>query len=376
MIMKDNGFDLNIRWHFADGGKYAFAFIALFAFLIIIYANSFQGTWQFDDTVNILENKNVSLQTLDWPAVKKTFYGMGTDKISRPLSYFSFAMNYYFDELNIIGYHVVNFLIHYLASVFLFLFIHRTLNLPKLQERYGPISYSTALLATFFWATSPVQVTAVTYIVQRMASMAGLFYIMAMYFYLKGRTANRQSRSIIYFGLCAVSAAFSISTKENAVLLPVSIWLYDLLLIQGATRQSLIRNLKIFAPLILIMAVIGLWYIDIKSILSGAAYGNRPFTLMERLLTEPGTFVVDNGASTFIPLWNYMLENNAVALLKASGRRIFVHCVITGGQALADTLSGFAQLAQTTGERNIVLWVNEYFGRVERDGRALHELPV
>jgi hypothetical protein len=98
--------------------------------------------------------------------------------------------------------------------------------------------------------------------------------------------------------------------------------------------------------------------------------------LMESLLTESGTFIVDNGASTFIPLWNYMLENNAVALLKSSGRRIFLHCVLTGGQALADTLSGFARLAQTTGERNIVLWVNEYFGRVERDGRALSELPV
>ncbi len=98
--------------------------------------------------------------------------------------------------------------------------------------------------------------------------------------------------------------------------------------------------------------------------------------LMESLLTESGTFIVDNGASTFIPLWNYMLENNALALLKASGRRIFVHCVVTGGQALADTLSGFARLAQTTGDRNIVLWVNEYFGRVERDGRGLSDLPV
>jgi hypothetical protein len=98
--------------------------------------------------------------------------------------------------------------------------------------------------------------------------------------------------------------------------------------------------------------------------------------LMESLLTESGTFIVDNGASTFIPLWNYMLQNNAVALLKSSGRRVFLHCVLTGGQVLADTLSGFARLAQTTGERNIVLWVNEYFGRVERDGRTLSELPV
>jgi hypothetical protein len=65
-----------------------------------------------------------------------------------------------------------------------------------------------------------------------------------------------------------------------------------------------------------------------------------------------------------------------MGLLKENGRRVYVHCVITGGQALADTLSGFARLAQTSEGRNIVLWVNEYFGRVERDGRALHELPV
>ena len=98
--------------------------------------------------------------------------------------------------------------------------------------------------------------------------------------------------------------------------------------------------------------------------------------LMESLLTETGTFIVDNGASTFIPLWNYILENNAMALLKDSRRKLYVHCVITGGQALADTLSGFARLAQTSEDHSIVLWINEYFGRIERDGRQLHEMPV
>src|SRR5260370_5525280 len=65
--------------------------------------------------------------------------------------------------------------------------------------------------------------------------------------------------------------------------------------------------------------------------------------LMESLLTESGTFIVDNGASTFIPLGNYMLENNAVALLNAAGRRIFLPCVLPGGQALADTLTCLAR---------------------------------
>jgi CO dehydrogenase maturation factor len=87
-------------------------------------------------------------------------------------------------------------------------------------------------------------------------------------------------------------------------------------------------------------------------------------SLMERFLMEESTtFVVDNGASTFLPLWHYLLENSALDYLRQNGRRVYVHTVITGGQALLDTLNGFHELAQTTEERNIVVWVNEYFGR-------------
>jgi hypothetical protein len=100
-------------------------------------------------------------------------------------------------------------------------------------------------------------------------------------------------------------------------------------------------------------------------------------TLMERFLTEDGaTFVVDNGASTFLPLWHYLLENSALDYLRQEGRRVYVHTVITGGQALIDTLNGFNELAQTTQERNIVVWINEYFGRVEADGKKFSEMAA
>lgn len=98
--------------------------------------------------------------------------------------------------------------------------------------------------------------------------------------------------------------------------------------------------------------------------------------LMEILLTEEGTFVVDNGASTFIPLWHYLLENSAVEMFRQAGRELFVHTVITGGQALGDTLKGFAQIAETTSEPNIIVWVNEYFGRVEHEGKPATELKA
>jgi hypothetical protein len=98
--------------------------------------------------------------------------------------------------------------------------------------------------------------------------------------------------------------------------------------------------------------------------------------LMERFLTESGTFVVDTGASTFIPLWHYLLENHALDYLRERGKRVFIHSVITGGQSLNDTLGGFEQLAETTQEKNIVVWLNEYFGAVLQDGSSFRDMAV
>ena len=98
--------------------------------------------------------------------------------------------------------------------------------------------------------------------------------------------------------------------------------------------------------------------------------------LMETILTTDGIFVVDNGASTFIPMWNYILENNVLGLLRGAGKQLFVHTVITGGQALAHTLQGFEQLAATTSDRSIVVWINEYFGPVEGDGKEFPDMAV
>lgn len=99
--------------------------------------------------------------------------------------------------------------------------------------------------------------------------------------------------------------------------------------------------------------------------------------LMERFLKNDAcTFVVDNGASTFLPLWHYLLENNALDYLREHNRHVYVHTVVTGGQALLDTLNGFHELAQTTQTKNIVLWVNEYFGRIEANGKKLSEMTA
>ena len=287
IINKQNGFDLHLTWSVPAIKKYVFAFTTLFFCLLIIYGNSLNGAWIFDDEPHIVKNKCVHLKTLDWESFEKSFYGLDQRSISRPVSYLTFGVNYYFGQLNPFGYHIVNLFIHFFSGIFLFLFIFRTLNLSRLKAEYGSSSYAIALLSTLFWAANPVHVTAVTYIVQRMASMAGMFYIMGMYFYVLGRTNEAFWKKTVFFVLSVLSAMLAVGSKENAVLLPASIYLYDLLLIQGISRETLIKNLK-YCILPVVIAVSGtmLFFIDVSSLLELHGYSKWVFSMWERVLTE------------------------------------------------------------------------------------------
>ena len=284
MLTKENGFELPLKWTFPDANKYAFAFISLFVILIIIYSNSFQGAFQFDDIPNIVENQNIQINNLDFDSLKQALYDHN-GKLNRPLAYFSFGINYYFSEFDLFGFHLVNFIIHYLTAIFLFLFIFKTLHLPIFKNEYTVNAYNIALLSAVFWAISPMHVTAVTYIVQRMASMAGLFYIISMYFYLLGRTEPMRGRQIWFFAVTLFCALLSFASKQNAIMLPVSIVLYDLLLIQGVNKSFTKRNLVIAGLPLIFLALLLFWRLDFSAILG--SYEGRSFTLAERLLTQP-----------------------------------------------------------------------------------------
>lgn len=269
-----------------DLNKVIAAFITLFLSLLIIYSNSFRGEWHFDDFVNIVENPNIRISSFEFSEIKKCLYGVEQERLLRPLSYLSFALNYKFGGMDVFGFHVVNFIIHYLASIFLFLFIYKALQLPRLNDRYKNTAYPAALLATLFWALNPVWVTSVTYIVQRMASLAGLFYIMSMYFYLKGRTAENPVSSILFLGLCMICGLAAVFSKENAMMIPVSILLFDLLLIQGATKENIRKSGIIFVLIVLLTSVSGFIYTGGFSNAFGG-YEIRDFSMAQRILTEP-----------------------------------------------------------------------------------------
>ena len=156
------------------------AFVTLF-----IYSNIYHAPFVFDDLVQI-EDKTKIRDVGRFLSIEQLF-------APRPLVEFTFALNYKFGKLNVFGYHLVNVFIH-MMNAFLVYFI--ALNIGNLLpysvkspiSRHSDVSLM-ALVSALIFVTHPIQTQAVTYTVQRYASMAALFYFLSVLFYIKGRCA-------------------------------------------------------------------------------------------------------------------------------------------------------------------------------------------
>ncbi|MFT8519929.1 MULTISPECIES: ArsA-related P-loop ATPase [Acetobacter] len=108
-------------------------------------------------------------------------------------------------------------------------------------------------------------------------------------------------------------------------------------------------------------------------IMNDGAIDQRAFDdLMEMIAEKPHTFVVDSGASTFLPLTQYLADGPVFSILKQLGRRPVFHSIITGGPGQAHTMQGLATLLESVPtDADVVLWINEYhgFGKItDKDG--------
>ncbi len=98
-------------------------------------------------------------------------------------------------------------------------------------------------------------------------------------------------------------------------------------------------------------------------------------TLIDELLGHDGISIVDNGASTFVPLSAYLSENHIIPLFKESGREVCIHTVLTGGQAFTDTLLGLQHILATH-ETPVVVWQNSFFGELSNGGKTFQESSI
>lgn len=261
--------------------------VALIAGLALLaYSNTFQAPFHFDDQVNINNNPNVQIRQFSWDLLERLVKNTYRESI-RIFSYFTLALNYYFGGFNVFGYHLVNLIVHMASGIFLYWFLILTFNLPSLKERYGPISYKVSLFTSLIFIVHPIQIQSVTYIVQRMSSMAGMFYLLSLVLYIKGRLSTGWPR-FFYFGGTVLSYLFGVFSKENAAILPLFVALYEFYFFQNLDLSP--KGRKVLFSLVgalLILGAFGLiiWGQRYMNVIE-EGYKFRTFTMSERVLTQ------------------------------------------------------------------------------------------
>ncbi len=256
------------------------------AVAFVAYSNTFYVPFHFDDRPNITNNPNVQIRVFSWENIGRLIKNTYKESI-RVFSYFTLALNYHFGEFKVFGYHLVNFCIHIASGVFLYWFLLLTFNLPSLKEKYGPISYKVALFSSLIFISHPIQTQSVTYIVQRMASMAGMFYLLSFVLYIKGRLSAGGPR-IFYFTGAGFTYLLGVFSKENVAILPLFIAIYEFYFFENFDLSP--KGKKVLLALVIglfILSAFGLiiWgrrYINV--IVEGYQY--RTFTMSERVLTQ------------------------------------------------------------------------------------------
>ncbi|MHC4460106.1 MAG: DUF6056 family protein [Planctomycetota bacterium] len=264
----------------------AAALLVLVSLGFLIYSNTLKSPFILDDQPNIQDNHHVRLTEL---ALKDIIAaGFKSPNPNRPIANISFALNYYFHQDSLIGYHCTNIIIHILTGILLYFFVKNTLATPSLRsryERYGWVPVFAALL----WLVHPLQTQSVTYIVQRMTSLVSMFYILSFLLYVKGRLTGREhKKSWPWFAGCIIAGILALGCKETAATLPVFILLYECYFFQDLNIPRLKRYLPYVIGVFIIFGLLGLWFLGsspLEKILSG--YNHRDFTLTERLLTQP-----------------------------------------------------------------------------------------
>jgi tetratricopeptide (TPR) repeat protein len=207
------------------------------------YRNSFHGPCIFDDPQSIAGNPTIRHL---WPIGPVLSPPTDGTVAGRPLVNLTLALNYALGGLDVRGYHAVNLALHLLAALTLLGVVRRTLQSPRLHDRYGAAALPLAAAVTLIWALHPLQTESVTYLVQRAEALAGLFYLLTLYAVIRADADPRPRR---WHLLAVVCCLLGVASKEVIVTAPLVVLLYDRTFLAGTFRAAWRRRQRVYLAL-------------------------------------------------------------------------------------------------------------------------------
>lgn len=273
-------------------GKMTLIFLLLIGIMLFFaYSNTFNSPPVLDDFHSFIHDPSLRKQSLSSEEIlslANTKFG-----ITRWIPMVTLSWDIMIGKGELFYLHLTNLLIHLLCFFALFFLFHKLLVTPQNRDTSGrlPPPLTLAFWAASLWALNPVQTNAVTYIVQRMASLVTLFSVMSIAFYVSGRSimVTRQTLpkgAASRFGLSGLFFLMALLSKENAAVVPLLIIITEVWFF----REDLPRRALAFArkhwiwSMAVLLMFFGTFFHLWPSVQAG--YAGRHFSLEERLLTQ------------------------------------------------------------------------------------------
>lgn len=239
-----------------------------------------------DDQENLAPLADLTGDPASWYVVLTT---NPSGPLGRPVAMLSFAVDQFTHGGDVWFFKHTNLMIHALCGVLIFWLTGRLL---QQQNTLAPQRWWLALWVTAMWLLTPMQVSTVLYVVQRMTQLSALFVFAGLLCYVIGRQyqlteKNRWPGVGLVLSCFVLWLPLAVFSKETGALLPLLAFVLEFFFFRfrasPADKRLLVVVYGIFLalPALAVAAKIAL---DPGFVLSG--YGRREFTFTERLLTE------------------------------------------------------------------------------------------
>jgi hypothetical protein len=236
---------------------------------LVCYGHTLQAPFYLDDFSSIVENPVVQ----NWGGWK----GLWDYSPLRIVGYFSFAVNHHFGQFQVVGYHVVNIVIHFLAGCAVLALAKGLMSTPAMRPLSSPgVAQWVPLLTGLLFIVHPLQTQAVTYIVQRLASLAALFYLSALACYVWARVSEQTWKQWLLIAGTVLLAGLAFFTKQNTFTLPLTVLLAEFIFFQEDKK-------RIFALLAIVVAGLGCLFVVFAALFN---YDPLSLKAMEALTRE------------------------------------------------------------------------------------------
>jgi protein O-mannosyl-transferase len=263
----------------------ALAAFLVSAILFAVYWPGLKGTFFFDDGPSILQAEGVRLSTLSLAPLHQAWTSGGAGPSGRPVAQLSFAFNHYFGGFDPFEFKATNLVIHFVCGFLVFCLARRLLIAVKPATKPHHLLIGSAVVATL-WLLHPIQLLPVLHVVQRMTSLSALFLLAALLLHVRGREQGARAGAAMLILAWAILWPLSFFSKEAGALFPLFALAWELT-VRRSSRGNLDRFACLFAALASLCLVAGtVYFLSAPGQWLWSGYDFRPFSLIERLLTE------------------------------------------------------------------------------------------